>query len=543
MKASLFVAAAGLLGSALANGQHAHAHGKFHRRGTAPAPQETCGCTTRVVTYYAEPTLVSEPEKHSTTTVKSTSYTTLTVDVTASPSEAPLPTNIVTVYPTPGTYTIPATTIIVSKTTTVCDATSTPVAPGTHTFGGVTTSVTTATTITCPYATVEPTGSTFTSIIKMTTFTCPSAGTYTIAPSTTAVESSTVIVYPTPATFTPGTYTQPGKTLTVTKTNEVVFCPKPTNAIPAPPVKLPVSVPAVPSVSVPVPAVPTKIPTPKVPTPKVPEAPTKPSGGGLGGGEKWGMTYSPYTNDGQCKDAAAVLVDIGVIKGSGFNTVRIYSSDCDGLKHVGDACKSHGLKMILGVFISETGIEGAKKQVTDITSWGSWELVELIVVGNEAIHSGHADAGSLAGFISSAKGSFKGAGYNGPVTTTEPTNVWQANGPALCGAIDVLGANIHCFFNPDVTAPDCGKFVAGQIELLGKICPGKEVVNLETGWPNKGSPNSLAIPGLSQQKQAIDSLITSVGSKSVFFSFGDDAWKAPGPFGIEQHWGCINLFQ
>ncbi|KAK2821824.1 hypothetical protein FQN49_007635, partial [Arthroderma sp. PD_2] len=268
-----------------------------------------------------------------------------------------------------------------------------------------------------------------------------------------------------------------------------------------------------------------------------------PPGGGLGGGEKWGMTYSPYTDDGQCKDAAAVQKDIAVIKSTGFTTVRIYSSDCDGLKNVGDACKSNGLKMILGVFISETGIEGAKKQVTDITSWSQWDLVELIVVGNEAIHSGRTDAGSLAGFISSAKGSFKGAGYNGPVTTTEPTNVWEENGSALCGSIDVLGANLHCFFNPDVTAGDCGKFVAGQIELLGKICPGKEVVNLETGWPNKGNPNSLAIPGLSEQKEAIKSLISEVGSKSVFFSFSDDPWKAPGPFDIEQHWGCINLFE
>lgn len=237
------------------------------------------------------------------------------------------------------------------------------------------------------------------------------------------------------------------------------------------------------------------------------------------------------------------MVDISTIKQAGFTAIRLYSTDCDGLKNVGDACKAHGLKMIIGVFISETGIGGAGKQVTDITSWAQWELVTLIVVGNESVQSGRTDAGALAGFILSAKATFKSAGYNGMVTTTETVNVWQVSGSTLCSAIDVLGANIHCFFNPDVTADKCGSFVRSQMELLSKICPGKQVFNLETGWPKQGNPNNLAIPGVSQQKEAIESLVKEVGPESIFFSFVDDAWKDPGQFGVEQHWGCIDVFK
>ncbi|KAK2745896.1 hypothetical protein FQN57_003509 [Myotisia sp. PD_48] len=520
--AFLFTAVAGLMGSALADGIHnKHAHEKFHRRG-APSGHPAPSCTTKTITYY------SPAPEEKTTTIQSTSYTTLTV--TVSPTDSvPLPTHEVTVYPTPGTYTIDPTTIVVTKETTVCDATSTKVDPGKHTYGGVTTVVTTATTIVCPYATVKPTGNTVTSVIETTTYVCPSAGTYTIAPTTTDVPTSTVIVYPTPATITPGTYVNPGQTVTVTESDYVYVGPQPTG---------------------PGEAIPTKQPEIKQPEPKPqPTYPTEPpkqsappkNSPPLGGGEKWGMTYSPYTNDSQCKKADAVDKDIGEIKAAGFKTVRIYSSDCGGLETIGNACKKHGLRLILGVFINETGVEGAKSQITDIVKWGQWGIVDLIVVGNEALFAGRTDAGTLAGFIGSAKAAFKAAGYNGPVTTTEPTNVWQQHGKALCGVIDVLGANLHCFFNPDVTAENCGSFVANQMKLLKDIC-GKEVVNLETGWPNAGNANSKAVPGQSQQAQALASLVKEVGSKSVFFSFSDDAWKQPGPYNVEQHWGCIQNF-
>ncbi|EEP77853.1 hypothetical protein UREG_02702 [Uncinocarpus reesii 1704] len=536
--AALLTAAAGLVGSALAGGvHHRHGHANLHRRGA-----QTCGCTVKTITMTGEPTLVPEPVTEKTTTVRSTSYTTVTVSVT--PSEV-LPTAVVTVYPTPGTYTIEPTTIIVDKTTTVCGATTTAVSPGEHTYGGVTTVVETATTITCPIATVKPVGSTFTSVIEKTTFVCPTPGTYTVGPSTTSVSKSTVIVYPTPETITPGTYTQPGATVTVTETDYVYVCPKPTGIEPPKTDKptTPANPPANPPANKPPPPPSNDEPKPtKKPDPAPAPAPSKGPEPPLGGGEKWGMTYSPYNNDGQCKGASDVKKDIQTIKEKGFKTVRVYSSDCDGLQNVGNACKEFGLRMIIGIFISNTGIQGAQKQVTDIVQWGQWGMVDLVVVGNEAIFQGHADAGSLASFIASCKATFKKAGYNGPVTTTEPLNIWQANAGQLCGVIDVLGANIHPFFNAGVAPSEAGKFAKGQMDILEKLC-NKKVVNLETGWPNGGGNNGKAVSGASEQVTAIKSIVKEIGSNSVFFSFTNDLWKEPGPLGVEQNWGCINVFK
>jgi exo-beta-1,3-glucanase (GH17 family) len=255
------------------------------------------------------------------------------------------------------------------------------------------------------------------------------------------------------------------------------------------------------------------------------------------------MTYSPYTESGNCKTKQEVLKDIQVIKQKGFNLVRVYSSDCSGLEFIGDACKELGLNMIVGVYIDSTGTSGAQEQVEAIAKWAQWSMVELIVVGNEAIQSGYCDAGSLATFIASAKSTFKAAGYTGQVTTTEPINVWQQYGAsALCSAVDLVGANIHPFFNADVTAEKAGEFVAQEFKVLEQICSGKDVVNLETGWPNAGMSNGAAIPGVSEQATAVKSIAKAVGSKSIFFSYANDLWKSPGDFDVEQHWGCADVF-
>lgn len=254
------------------------------------------------------------------------------------------------------------------------------------------------------------------------------------------------------------------------------------------------------------------------------------------------MTYSPYTAGGGCKDAGAVSADVSAIKNAGFAAVRLYSTDCSGLENVGNACKDNGLKLVLGVFIDEKGIDAARPQVTDIISWGQWQLVELIVIGNEALFNHYCDVGALAGFIAESKAQFHSAGYDGPCTTTEILDTWQHEGSSLCDVVDVLGANVHPFFNADVSPEEAGTFTAGQLDLLGKVCPGKEVYNLESGWPHSGEANGKATPGPDHQHTALMGIMENVGAKTAFFSFEDDMWKNPGAFAVEQSWGCTKAF-
>ena len=254
------------------------------------------------------------------------------------------------------------------------------------------------------------------------------------------------------------------------------------------------------------------------------------------------MTYSPYTSSGGCKDAGSITADITAIKALGFTTVRIYSTDCSGLEYVGAAAKAVGLKLILGVFIEASGVSGAQPQVSEIVAWGQWDIVEMIIVGNEALFNNYLSVSDLYGFIESSKWAFSAAGYTGPVTTTEPLNIWQEDGSSLCGAIDVVAANIHAFFNAQTAASQAGAFIASELAILDTICPGKSTYVVESGWPHAGDANGAAVPGVAEQATALESIQSTCGSQVVFFTFEDDLWKAPGAFSVEQSWGCASVF-
>jgi exo-beta-1,3-glucanase (GH17 family) len=533
MKASQFAVAAAMALGVSAGSHYGHAHDAFHNKlnlrdyppSNASQGCGACGAYTIWVTSYGEATrkykefsilaiiktltrLVHVPPPPATTYVAPTSPAT-TVTIT---SPVCVPTPLVTSFSSPGVYTIPATTITVTELTTVCAATTTSVPSGTNTIGGVTTVVETSTTVVCPYAYVTTSAGVTTSTILTTTYVCPSAGTYTIAPITTYVATETIIVYPIPTSYAPGTYCQPEVVTTITEIDYIVICPATSVGAPATTAVAPVAV------------------------------ATTPASIGTSGNQ-WAMTYTPYTPAGACKAASDVLTDMMAIKAAGFSTVRLYATDCNGLENVGAGCEAAGLMLIIGVFIESSGCAGAQEQVTEIIAWGKWYLVELIVIGNEAIFNGYATPSDLASFISSSKSAFRSAGYTGPCTTTEPLNILQEYTSVFCEVVDIVGCNIHPFFNGDVTAESAGSFVAQQLSIVDALCVGKSGINLETGWPSGGYCNNQACPSPENQKEAIESILSSAGGKSVIFSFTNDLWKDPGAFSCEQTWGAIYLFQ
>jgi len=385
-----------------------------------------------------------------------------------------------------------------------------------------------------------------TEVVKETTYVCPSAGVYTpVAPQSTTVSTSTVLVYPVPTTYYPGDYTAPATTVTATVTNEIIVCPIESVTVTSTYIETVKQVKTTAAVTT---ASAAKETYPAYSQPAASSsapAPAKPSSGVKVNGKKWAMTYTPYTTAGECKSASEVDADIAIIAGKGFTTVRLYATDCSGLVNVGAACKAHSMKLIVGVFIKSSGIDAAKPQVDEIVTWsqgGMWDIVSMVVIGNEAIFNGYCTSSALAEFISYSKAKLSAAGYHGPVTTTEPLNKLQEAGGDLCSVIDVVAANIQPFFNSGVDASSAGTFVASQLQLVGQVCPGKEAYNLECGWPNNGEANGAAQPGQSQQAAAIADIVDKVGDHTVIFSYDNDSWKSGGAFNVEKYFGCASLF-
>ncbi|KAH9826257.1 Glycoside hydrolase family 17 protein [Teratosphaeria destructans] len=276
----------------------------------------------------------------------------------------------------------------------------------------------------------------------------------------------------------------------------------------------------------------------------------------IASGKKLAIAYTPFTTATKqtCKEKQDIQSDIQEIAAKGFSTVRIYGTNCQEHEHVGEAAKAHGLNIILGVDIGrpEEGNGIGSKYVdgiiSDITTTyqrnGWWDIVTLVVYGNEAIFSGCTSVGSLASGFSATKALFKTAGYNGNFSTAEPMNIIAEHKDTLCPLMDVVGSNIHPFFNPQTTAASAGTFVASSLRDLAAYCPGgKAVINLETGWPSgpagSGDPNHGPVAGPEQQKTAIKNIVDCAGDHSVILSWTDDMWKAPGE---EQFWGVHSIF-
>ncbi|KAK8048837.1 glycoside hydrolase family 17 protein [Apiospora phragmitis] len=565
MKGTYAVAAtAALAGAANASAHRRHAHEAFHGFDKKDT-NGTCvpECTTIYSTWYGEATRSPQPSPCPGPVYQPApgcqdhgcfvSPKPTTTEVAVVPTLAPQ------LCPTPGVYTFPATTITVDKTTTVCGASMTSVPKGTHTIGGVTTGVTGATTITVPYATVKTSEGVTTSTIDITTTYCPAAGTYTVGKHTTVVTEDSTIAVPSITSYLPGTYTRPEVQTTITKTNDVVYCPyenvKPTEApkptiltsvVPAAPVT---PKPSAPKPSAPASTGPVYSAVPQVPASSATKPKPKPSttpNKGNGNGP-WAMTYTPYAQNGNCKTKDEVMKDIEALAKAGITTLRTYSTDCDTLPNVGGACKTYGVKMIVGIFIDAPHCSAnnptVSEQISAIKNWGQFDLVEIISIGNEAMLNGYCTAGEIAGLIKTCKETF--TGYTGGFTTADTIGAWQAPGVAetLCGVVEYPAANVHPFFNAQTTADQAGKFVKSQMEILGGIC-GKPGKCYETGWPSKGKCLGAACPGKVEQETAVTSILKECAEQVTLFSLEDDLWKSDQTeCACETSWGCKDILK
>ncbi|KAG6012746.1 hypothetical protein E4U54_007313 [Claviceps lovelessii] len=561
MKRGHAAAVLAVLANGVAASHQRNAHEALFRKSANDSTSScTPDCTTIWSTFRGPPTLIPQiPKPHAnlTTTTPCSVFVTQTVHpvlVTQTPETTPSPTPTPTHdagpvpppiahhCPVPGDYTFPATTITVYQTMTYCpgsggNATST--AWGT---GKVTPTPTPTSGAKGKDSVVLPPGIYIAPMqvvhvhVKDYIFYCP----FTRHPLPTGPPSPGLPPPPPPAVKP-----APPPEVKPAPPPEVKPAPPPPEVKPPPP---PEAQPTPPPPEVkPAPPPEVKPPPAKAqPTPPVQE-PTQHKGL-VSDNDHFGITYTLFRPaDASCKTAQDVDSEIGTIASAGFTTVRIYSPECNALELVGNACKKHGIAMIVGVFVKASGCDittpDIKVQVDALVAWNMWDIVSLVVVGNEAMQNGYCTPQQLNKLVGDVKSEI-GAKYTGPYTISETLNVWLRPDVqvALCPAIDVTGANIHAYFNSQITCANAGVFVKGQIDILRTVCPGKQVINLECGYPSGGKANGLAIPGPEQQAAAIKSIRETSGHMTVFFDFQNNLWKTEGVCECEKKFGIASVF-
>lgn len=257
------------------------------------------------------------------------------------------------------------------------------------------------------------------------------------------------------------------------------------------------------------------------------------------------IAYSPYANDGGCKDASTIQSDLELISSKGINKIRVYGTDCGLYDTIIPKAKDLEMKINQGFYISDAGVDSIDDSVSEFIEWGSengYDVFDFITVGNEAINSNFCSVSDLISKIKSVKSKLQDAGYKGKVTTSEPPAIFTTN-PSLCkdSNIDFAGINPHSYFNTVIGAKLAGWYVTSEQSLVSKACD-MDVVITETGYPHKGSSNGDNYPSAKNQEIAIESIMEKTNGQVTILSTFDDMWKHPGPHDIEQYFGAINLF-
>jgi exo-beta-1,3-glucanase (GH17 family) len=248
-----------------------------------------------------------------------------------------------------------------------------------------------------------------------------------------------------------------------------------------------------------------------------------------------GMVYSPYNDDGTCKDTAAVNADFEKL--DGYSLFRTYGTDCNQTANVLSAAKAKNAKIFAGVF-NIADVENEIKLITEAAQ-NDWSSVDTISIGNELVNQG-TPADKVVAAIGTARGLLKAAGYTGNVVTVDTFVAMIAN-PSICEASDYAAANCHAFFDGGRTAEQAGQFVLDQSKRVADACGGKRVVITESGWPWQGSSNGAAVPSVENQKAAISSLKSSFTKDLILFTAFDDMWKkdSADTHGCEKYYGIL----
>lgn len=258
------------------------------------------------------------------------------------------------------------------------------------------------------------------------------------------------------------------------------------------------------------------------------------SSSNFNGGSK-GITYSPYNNDGSCKDLNSVKSDFEKL--TGYELIRLYGVDCNQVANVFQA-KGSNQKLFLGIFYVDQIADGVDTLASAVSSYGSWDDVHTVSIGNELVNSGAYSPSQIGSLVSSGKSLLSAKGYSGPVVSVD-THVAIINNPELCQYSDYIAFNAHAYWDGTVTGSDAGPWLLLQMQRVWSACGGKDVLCTESGWPHAGDANGVAIASRSEQQAAISSIDSTCGGDTIVFTPFDDMWKNPGSKNCEQYWGIF----
>lgn len=252
-----------------------------------------------------------------------------------------------------------------------------------------------------------------------------------------------------------------------------------------------------------------------------------------------GVCYDP--NHGVAVTAGQIAADMNAIKSKGFSHVRTYVSKYGNIDLAGIVASS-GLRVALGVpYGGDPDWQSHIQYAVNAAKKGS---VDYILLGNENLGI----AGAVPGDMVAAIKSIKSQVPNVQVGTVQRVVELRSNYPGiadLVAACDVVGVNIHPFFNPNTAINNAIGVSENQWrQVINSGIPGigGKLILGETGWPSSGvyagSVGSVAAAQAYFAAYKASSVFGGLGNnRKFYFQMFDTPYKG---VEYESHYGIVN---
>lgn len=204
-------------------------------------------------------------------------------------------------------------------------------------------------------------------------------------------------------------------------------------------------------------------------------------------------SYSPFDKDQSPFDQPFVLrpermdADLALLA-TRFHCVRTYSMT--GLEAIPELARKHGLKLMLGAWVNSNLVDTQKEIDALIKAANANpDVVQSVIVGNEALLRKEVTGEQLAGLIGQVKAQVKQ-----PVTYADVWEFWLRH-PEVAPAVDFLTIHLLPYWEDEPAGIDQAlRRVAEVRQVFGNRFAPKEIFIGETGWPSEGRQRETAVP-------------------------------------------------
>lgn len=218
--------------------------------------------------------------------------------------------------------------------------------------------------------------------------------------------------------------------------------------------------------------------------------------------------------------------------------VRTYSVDF-GLDRVPEIAQRHGLKVMLGLWVSSHTDRTQYQISTGVALANRFpDVVRAVVVGNEVLLRGEVSPAMLREIIVGVKLRVKAI----PVTYADVWEFWLRY-RELASAVDFVTIHILPYWEDDpVSAQAAADHVDSIRKRVVENFPGQEIVIGEVGWPSAGRMRQGALPSPANQARVITDVLTR--GKQEYFRVNvieafDQPWKRALEGTVGGHWGLF----